>query len=138
MKVPGNKCDRCNGVGKETDDDLFGSHKKGDECYSCKGAGIDCRYTSDLVCPYCGAEDSDSWELSESDSNHQCGSCEKFFTYETDTTRTFIAARADCLNGGEHTWGKPLDFESYFYKRCQSCDKSERMPKTVDSKGESE
>ncbi len=131
------KCSRCDGLGKEADDDLFGSHKKGDECYSCKGTGIDCRYTDALVCPYCGREDSDSWELSESSSNHQCGSCEKNFTYETHTTRTFTASRAECLNGGEHLWGKPMDYVSYFYKRCQACDKSERTQKTADSAQES-
>lgn len=125
------KCDRCNGLGKESDDDLFGSHKKGDECYSCKGSGFETRYTDALVCPYCGHEDSDSWELSESDANHQCGSCEKFFTYETHITREFISSRADCLNGGMHRWGKPLDFETYLYKHCQDCEKSERTTKMV-------
>jgi hypothetical protein len=37
---------------------------------------------SHITCPYCGYEDRDSWEASDSDDEYQCGHCEKLFSYE--------------------------------------------------------
>ena len=44
----------------------------------------DTTYTDNIVCPFCGYEDHDSWEVDfgpgiEGDINHFCGSCEKEF-----------------------------------------------------------
>lgn len=44
----------------------------------------DCRGTDEPVCPYCGAEQGDFWEVSgnsESDGEHECGSCSRKFTW---------------------------------------------------------
>ncbi len=53
---------------------------------------IDHEYTSDLVCPYCGNKESDSWEYRESDGftgEIECGRCEKHYKYETHVDVTF-------------------------------------------------
>ncbi|MEN6292864.1 MAG: hypothetical protein ABFD07_12720 [Methanobacterium sp.] len=39
-------------------------------------------YTDNIVCPYCGYKEMDSWELGDYDDNHECGSCEKVFAFE--------------------------------------------------------
>ena len=45
--------------------------------------------TYELVCPYCGYRDSDSWELGESDDAHMCEDCGKVFEFTTENVRTF-------------------------------------------------
>lgn len=37
--------------------------------------------THEIVCPYCGHEMTDSWELSEDDDEYECEACEKTFHY---------------------------------------------------------
>lgn len=37
--------------------------------------------TSEIVCPYCGYEMSDSWELSCDDDEYECDECGKKFHY---------------------------------------------------------
>ena len=46
-------------------------------------------YTSFIVCPYCGAEDQDCWEIKDNDGFIQCGSCEKKFYYERDISISY-------------------------------------------------
>lgn len=43
-------------------------------------------YESNLICPYCGYEDNDSWELSDDDEEHECGSCGAIISYERVVT----------------------------------------------------
>ena len=43
-------------------------------------------YTDNLTCPYCGYEDSNSWELGDSDDEHQCGQCCATISYERVVT----------------------------------------------------
>lgn len=33
-------------------------------------------------CPFCGSKNEDSWELSDSDDNYECGSCGSILSYE--------------------------------------------------------
>ena len=42
---------------------------------------IDHKYTRNIVCPYCGWEDKDSWEsgVEEEEEIYDCGNCEKHF-----------------------------------------------------------
>jgi len=37
--------------------------------------------TSEIVCPYCGHEISDSWELTCDDDDYECDDCGKKFHY---------------------------------------------------------
>jgi hypothetical protein len=41
-------------------------------------AEIDHEYTNEVVCPYCGYVENDSWECDD-DGEMECGSCEKPF-----------------------------------------------------------
>ena len=41
--------------------------------------GIDHEYTKEIVCPYCGAELSDSWKF-EDDDFHECDCGKKFIS----------------------------------------------------------
>ena len=48
---------------------------------------IDCKYTSEIVCPYCGDRWSDSWDVDfgigvEGDAELYCDECEKYFFAE--------------------------------------------------------
>lgn len=43
-------------------------------------------YESNLTCPYCGYEDSNSCELSDNDSEHECGRCGAKIEYERVVT----------------------------------------------------
>ena len=89
---------------------------------------IHCDNTDDVVCPYCGHEDSDTWEMSESGSS-TCGSCEKEFMFDTEQSRTFSTWKADCLNGASHAW-KAIPNPSYpNAKRCKDCDKHDWLGK---------
>ncbi len=87
---------------------------------------FDTSTTDNLICPYCGYEETDSWELGESSDNHQCGSCDKTFVYETEVSRSFTSSLAPCRNGGEHTWTQWMDFETCNWRRCRICEKSEK------------
>lgn len=51
-----------------------------------------------ITCPYCGCQDSDSWEAGDEDENYQCGSCEKNFsmTREIDVSYTTYKKEDDC------------------------------------------
>lgn len=65
---------------------------------------IDHEYTREVTCPYCGHENSDSWELSGGDGEEfetECGSCEKEFTYARNIEITYSTFKKeeDC----EHT-----------------------------------
>ena len=44
------------------------------------GEEIDHEYTAEVVCPYCGYEFHDSWELDDT-GDIECGSCEREFTF---------------------------------------------------------
>lgn len=87
---------------------------------------IDHEYTDNLICPYCGYEDQDSWELSESSDNYTCGDCSKNFTYNSSVSRTFTSQKADCLNGAEHNWRDWHNVLPELKQRsCRTCNKRE-------------
>lgn len=43
-------------------------------------------YERNLICPYCGYEDEDSWELSDDDEEHTCGRCGAVISYQREIT----------------------------------------------------
>jgi hypothetical protein len=83
---------------------------------------IDCSYTDELVCPYCGYEDSDSWEYfsrSGDSTNAECGECGKTFRASQNVTVDYSSKKLPCMNGeGEHDWSE--------WSECFSFDNSER------------
>jgi rRNA maturation endonuclease Nob1 len=47
---------------------------------------VDKDYEHELTCPYCGYKDSDSWELSDEDEEHECGRCGAIMSYQRVVT----------------------------------------------------
>ena len=51
--------------------------------------------TRNLVCPWCGYEDRDSWELSDSDDSYTCPECGEVFAYERNITVTYTSRKRE-------------------------------------------
>lgn len=99
-----NICKDCDGTG-EFNEYLGLRPKKGNLCFSCDGTGINHVGNDNLVCPFCGEDQSDSWELPDEDNKHQCDSCKKYFKYDSETVRTFTSYKIECLNDEKlHKW----------------------------------
>jgi hypothetical protein len=81
---------------------------------------IDCEFTSDLVCPYCGYVHEDDGEMNES-GDMKCYKCEKKFIYEVEYSKSFSSRQVPCMNGEPHTWypNPHPDFPKYRY--CRVC-----------------
>ncbi len=57
----------------------------------------DYQYSTEPVCPHCGADVRDSWELfkgMEETVEHECGSCEKPFSITREVTFHYSAKGA--------------------------------------------
>ena len=50
---------------------------------------FDTKFTRSLVCPYCGHECKDSWELSGDSGEHECGKCERSYWWERRVDVTY-------------------------------------------------
>jgi len=48
-----------------------------------------CLYSQDMVCPYCGHAQSDSWEFDRDDGEAECGDCDRTFRYSRYVEITF-------------------------------------------------
>ncbi len=46
---------------------------------------VDKNYTSEITCPYCGAE-IESWEMDDGEDEHICDSCNSTFSYQRNVT----------------------------------------------------
>lgn len=84
--------------------------------------------SNDIKCPYCN-----EWEEINHDDgygyneeklyNQECSTCDKIFTYVTKTLYIYEAFKADCLNGGDHKWGKTLTVPRRCTKmECATCE----------------
>lgn len=69
----------------------------------------DCMNTEEVICPYCGHENSESWEISENDATTYCGNCDKVIGIEQEVVRTFSSYKT-CQPGDEHQF---TDWEPY-------------------------
>ena len=52
---------------------------------------VDTDFKDECICPYCGHEQSDSWEISNGP--HTCGFCDQEFEVEKDYSVTFSTSR---------------------------------------------
>ena len=62
---------------------------------------IDHGYTDEIVCPYCGAKELDSWEVcpgEEDIGNIECGTCEKTFFAQRIITIQYSTYKIDWLD----------------------------------------
>jgi len=53
---------------------------------------IDHKYTDNIICPWCGHKDRDSWE-SDDNGEEECGDCGKEFTYERIVTVEYCTSK---------------------------------------------
>lgn len=109
------KCRKC---GKETDnfiefDEWYKAHfpDRGEGYWKCKECiAYDAALavweneqygTSEIVCPWCGYEHSDSWECADSDDEFECAECGKPFSYTREVEVTYTSKRRECDFGFE-------------------------------------
>lgn len=52
-------------------------------------------FTDEIVCPWCGHEQGDSWEAPDSDEECECYECGKIFAYERDVEVTYSSHRVE-------------------------------------------
>lgn len=83
--------------------------------------------TADLECPYCGADHEichdDGFGYAEGSHEDECFSCGKKFIFETSISFYYEPMRADCLNGGEHSFRIiPTYLVERTRKRCAVCE----------------
>jgi len=82
---------------------------------------------SEVQCPYCetGQEinHDDGYGYDEDEIYEQeCGDCEKVFAYTTSIHFHYEAAKADCLNDGEHRYKRSITHPVEFTKMvCRDC-----------------
>ena len=87
----------------------------------------------DINCPYCGhGQDvchDDGFGYAEDEAHEmECYECEKMFVFNTMISFNYEANRADCLNGGSHSWEPiPTSPSQYAKMRCGNCGEK-RMP----------
>lgn len=56
---------------------------------------IDHEMTPNIVCPYCGYKEIDSWQLSLDSGEIYCNDCEHTFHYERDLTITYTTSKIE-------------------------------------------
>jgi len=100
---------------------------------------IDCDYTDEVVCPYCGYKDSDSYEYfgrSSDSTNVQCNECDKYFRASQMISVDYSTEKLPCMNGeGEHKWSEwwEIGVDDVERRYCRDCGKAE-MRKKGDAK----
>jgi rubredoxin len=89
---------------------------------------IDCERTSDVVCPYCGTEDSYWFDYignrGDGDTGiTTCGNCEKEIEYTVHMSIDFSTKKLPCRNGEEdHVWRARKGYDTYPNARyCAVC-----------------
>lgn len=89
---------------------------------------IDCKYTNEVICPFCGYEHSESWDISEG--VQECDKCAKKFYMTKDMTVEYSSTIIDCLNDkSKHDYRLVNGFETktypgkdnLVYRHCKKC-----------------
>jgi len=111
---------------------------------------IDCEYTGEVVCPYCGYEHSDSHEYGLNydgdDTEIECDECSKKFNISLCVETSYVSSKKECEELGvehdfifrtDHLSSRGLDKEMKFYDKpkedweyneifkCSNCDEEE-------------
>jgi hypothetical protein len=70
---------------------------------------FDTIFTAEIVCPHCGKENGDSWELRRDSGKTTCGWCDEEMQYERNVEVTYstskIPDRTPTRQEGEHEQG---------------------------------
>lgn len=115
------KCDVCNPLDKQAFPKRCDTHNKCDicsstehlaftkgglYCYECREKLIeeeikqfngDTNFTNNIICPYCGSEDGDSWEETQDWGEIECGNCYKTFYFEREISVTYTTTKIEDL-----------------------------------------
>ena len=98
-------CVDCGVKRKDLEQSPWFSFKGAFQCKPCKEkerasriakrqeSEIDHEYTDEVVCPHCGYEFSDSWEMSESDDAVDCPDCNEVFSMERRIEVTYVTMK---------------------------------------------
>ncbi len=70
---------------------------------------IDHEFTDEVVCPYCGQEESDSWEFSDSGSQ-KCSGCDKEFIFTRNVSVSYSTEKL-CTCKHSQGWHRYSDGE---------------------------
>lgn len=93
-----NKCDIC-GTTENLIHNSYGLHcrKHYQELIDkdLKSFEGDTSYTDEIVCPYCGLEHTDSWELDSDDGEYTCERCEYEFSYSRNISVDYSTHKID-------------------------------------------
>jgi hypothetical protein len=96
---------------------------------------IDCSYTDEVVCPYCGHKDSESYEYFQRSSDSvtiSCNECDKVFRAHQEVSVDYSTEKLPCMNGeGEHKWIEwwETGVEDIERRYCRDCEKVETRKK---------
>lgn len=58
----------------------------------------DTKYTNNAICPYCGYENKDSWELFKNSGTATCCNCDRAYRYSRDVITTYCTSKIECSN----------------------------------------
>lgn len=88
-------------------------------------------FTDEIICPHCGEEWSDSWELDDG-GVLECYACEEEFTYNRNITIDYSTNKIFCKKEG-HKWRKPQFVwfdegkkQNLWRRTCSACSTSEQ------------
>lgn len=85
------------------------------------------KYNDNAVCPYCDAEQSDSWEINCDDGETvqtECDTCEKTILFTLHVTVQYSTDTAPCMNGeSEHQWRQRVGAPKEYFVGKQVCDR---------------
>lgn len=88
----------------------------------------DCKYKSEITCPFCETEKGDSWECGDS-GDEVCDDCGKEFHFERDVEVTYSSSCSDNSHNYQH---QPSEkFPDYY--ECANCEEVQFKDKVVES-----
>jgi transposase-like protein len=95
---------------------------------------IDTFYTKDIICPYCGYEDTESYEMegeeggwNDATGEYKCPECNMKFHWRRSVSVKYVTTKLCTENGKKHTWSewKVLERENgeqVDYRECNVCE----------------
>lgn len=102
---------------------------------------IEHEYTKNIVCPYCGYEEHDSWEFQGECGETECGECGKIFIWSRNVEIDY-STRFHCeKNNEEHQWDEwryvewdeKMQIGDYYFRVCDRCEKHESIDNITDT-----
>ena len=65
---------------------------------------FDCDYKKTAVCPYCGYEEKDSWEMSDEEDERECPCCGGTYDYQRIVTVEYSSQPVKCPKPVKGKW----------------------------------